>query len=234
MPRKRTGSRGSRVPPGADHHVAAGEVRLGRAPGQHPAADLEDLRGVGQPALAGVGAGEAADGGLDDDGAAAAQGGDVLLGGGVLPHLGVHRGGEHHRAARGEQGVGEQVVGEAVGGLGQQVGGGRRDDHQVGVLPDADVRHLVDVVPDLGGDRVAGQRGPGGGADEVQRGRGRHDPDVVARLGEPAQQLARLVGGDAAADAQHDLRLVHRLSPRLSENASRSCDTHDTPQARQS
>ena len=32
---------------------------------------------------------------------------------------------EHHRAARGEQRVGEQVVGEPVRGLGQQVGGGR-------------------------------------------------------------------------------------------------------------
>ena len=85
-----------------------------------------------------------------------------------------------HRAARGQQRVGEQVVGEAVGGLGQQVGGGRRDDHQVGVLADADVRHLVDVGPDLGGDRLAGQRRPGRRADEPQRGRGRHDPDRVA------------------------------------------------------
>ena len=61
-----------------------------------------------------------------------AQGGDVGLGGGVLPHLGVHRGREHDRAAGGQQGVGEQVVGQPVRGLGQQVGGRRGDHHQVG------------------------------------------------------------------------------------------------------
>ena len=65
--------------------------------------------------------------------AAAAQGRHVLLGGGVLPHLGVHRGREDDRTAGGEQGVGEQVVGEAVGGLGEHVGGGRGDHDQVGV-----------------------------------------------------------------------------------------------------
>ena len=185
---------------GGDDDVPAGEVGRGRgAAGQHPAADREDLGGLGQPALAGVGAGEPADGGLEDDDAAAAQGGDVGLGGGVLPHLGVHRGREDDRAAGGEQGVGEQVVGEAVGGPGQQVGGGRGDDDEVGLLAEPHVRHLVDVVPDLGGDRLAGQRGPGGRADEVQRGCGGHDADVVAGLGEQAQQLARLVGGDAAA-----------------------------------
>ncbi len=205
------------------------EVRLGGAPGQHAATDLEDLRRVGQPALAGVDAGEPADGGLDDDGAAAAERGHVLLGGRVLPHLGVHGGREDDRAAGGQERVGEQVVGEAVGGLGEHVGRGGRDDHQVGVLADADVRYLVDVVPDLRRDRVAGQGGPGRGADEVQRGGGGHHADVVARLREPSQQLTGLVGGDAAADPQNDPRLVHRLSP-----DSKTWHTHETPQARQS
>ena len=80
-----------------------------------------------------------------------------------------------------------------------------RDHDQVGVPADAHVRHLVGVVPDLGGDRLAGQRRPGGRADEVQRGGGGHDPDAVPRLGEQPQQFTGLVGGDAAADAQHDL-----------------------------
>ena len=96
--------------------------RRGRAP---RGTTVEDLGGLGQPALAGVGAGEPALGRLDDEGAARAQGRDVGPGGGVLPHLGVHRRREHHRAAGGEQRVGEQVVGQAVRGLGQQVGGGR-------------------------------------------------------------------------------------------------------------
>jgi len=99
-----------------------------------------------------------------------------------------------------------------VRGPGQGVGGGGRDHDQVGVLPDPDVRDLVDVVPDPGADGVARQRRPGGLADEVQRGLGGHHPDVVPGLGEAAQQFARLVGGDAAAHAQHDLWLAHRHS----------------------
>ena len=124
----------------------------------------------------------------------------------MLPHLGVHRRGEHDRAARGEQGVGEQVVGQPVRGLGHQVGGRRGHHDQVGVLADPDVRHLVDVAPHLGGDRLAGQRRPGRGADELERGRGRHDGDVVAGLGEPAQQLAGLVRRDPAGHAEDDTR----------------------------
>ncbi|BFO19861.1 hypothetical protein SHKM778_62490 [Streptomyces sp. KM77-8] len=116
-----------------------------------------------------------------------------------------------------------------MGRPGERVGGGGGDDHQVGVLSDADVRHLVDVVPDLGGDRVPGERGPGGRADEVQGGGGGDDPDVVPRLRQPPQQLAGLVRGDAATDPKNDLRLVHRLSP-----TSEMFDhPHETPQARQ-
>ena len=81
-----------------------------------------------------------------------------------------------------------------------------RDHDQVGRLADPDVRHLVDVGPDVGGDRLAGQRRPGGGADELQRGGGRDDGHVVAGLGEPAQQLAGLVGRDAAGDPENDAR----------------------------
>jgi hypothetical protein len=67
----------------------------------------------------------------------------------------------------------EQVVGQAVGGAGQQVGRGRGDDDEVGVLADAYVRHLVDVVPHVGGDRLARQRPTRSGADEAQRRAGR-------------------------------------------------------------
>ena len=73
-------------------------------------------------------------------------------------------------------------------------------------LADPDVGHGVDVGPHVGGDGLARQGGPRRGADELQRrGRG-HDGDVVPRLGEPAEQLAGLVGRDAAADPQDDLR----------------------------
>ncbi len=189
---------------GGDHDVATRQVEdVGSSTaGEHVTRQLEDLLGLGQPALAGVLAGQPPLGGLDDERAPAAQRRDVVLGGGVLPHLGVHRGDEHDRAAGGEQRVGQQVVGEAVRGLGQEVGGRRRHDHEVGVLADPDVRDLVHVVPHLGRHRLAGQRGPGGRADEPQRRRGGHDRDVVAGLGEAPEQLAGLVGRDAAADPE--------------------------------
>ena len=57
------------------------------------------------------------------------------------------------------------------GRAGQQVGGGGGDDDELGLAADPDVRDLGHVVPDVGGDRVAGQRLEGRGADELQRGR---------------------------------------------------------------
>ncbi len=217
LPRKRTGSSGSRVPPALTttcRPARSGSVTP-RASTRRQTSKISD--GFGQPPLAGVHAGQAPHRRVDDHGAAAAQRRHVLLGGRVLPHLGVHGGGEDDRAPGGEQCVRQQVVGEAVGGLREHVGGGGGDDDQVGPLPDADVRDLVDVRPDLGRDGVAGERGPGRGADEVQRGLRRDDPHVVPRLGQSPQQLTGLVRGDATADPQHDLRLVH-VSPRTSEN----------------
>ena len=157
---------------GGDDHLATGEV-LGDvgAAVEQPAHQLVDLGGLRQPALAGVGAGEAADGGLDDDRPALAEGGDVGLRGRVLPHLGVHRRGEDHRAARGEERVGEEVVGQAVRRAGEQVGGRRCDHDHVGLLADVDVGHGVDVGPHVGGDGLARQGGPRRGADELQRRR---------------------------------------------------------------
>ena len=119
---------------GRDDHAAALEVARQRerlvvrqAPLEQEAGELGDLGGLGQTPGAGVGAGEATGGGLEDDGAPAAQGGDVVDGRRVLPHLGVHRGDGEHRTSRGEQRRRQQVVGAPVGHPGQQVrGGGRR------------------------------------------------------------------------------------------------------------
>ena len=168
-----------------------------------------DLFGLGQPSGAAVGPGESAGRRLEDDGAATAQRGHVVDGGGVEPHLGVHRGCEQHRTSGGQQRGGQQVVGPARDGAGQQVRGGGRDDDEVGFLPDPDMRDLVDVVPDAGVDGVTRQGLEGRGADESQRGLGGNDADVVAGLGELTDHGARLVGGDASGDADDDPLAVH-------------------------
>ncbi len=57
---------------------------------------------------------------------------------------------------------------------------------------------------------MTGQRGPGCLADEPERVRGGHHPDIVPRFGEQPEQLARLVGGDTGADPEDD---AHRQLP---------------------
>jgi hypothetical protein len=80
----------------------------------------------------------------------------------------------------------------------------------VGPLPDTHVRHLRHVREHAGVHGVTGQRLEGGDADEPECGLGGHNPDLMARLGEPPQDLARLVGGDPAADAQNYSRASRR------------------------
>ena len=87
LPRKRTGSRFSRVPPAETTTLRPTRSRS-TTRGRHVDADGVDLLGLGQPALAGVGAGQAPDRGLEDQRAALPQGRDVGLGRGV-PHISV-------------------------------------------------------------------------------------------------------------------------------------------------
>ena len=124
-----------------DHHPPAGEVAGQRVgPLQQQPGQLGDLGGLGQAPGPGVAAGEPARGRLHDDRAAATQQRHVVPRGRVLPHLGVHRGHEQHRAAGREQRGGEQVVRAAVRGAGQQVRRRRGDDDEVGLLAELDVR----------------------------------------------------------------------------------------------
>ena len=167
-------------------------------PLQEQPGQLGDLGGVRQPSGTGVLAGEAARRGVEHHSAAGAQQRDVGPRSRVFPHLRVHRGREQHRTSRGEQGRGEQVVGAAVRGPRQQVGRRRRDHDQVGLLAQLHVRHRRDVGEDPGVHGLAGERLERGGADELQRRRGGQHPHGVPGLGEPPQQLAGLVGGDAA------------------------------------
>ena len=185
LPMNRTGSISSRVPP-ADTTTrrparSAGQVRAGRAAGEQARRGGEDRVRLGEPPRPAVPAGQAADRGVEDDGATTAQQGHVGLGRGVLPHLGVHGRRVQHRAPGGEQRGGQQVPGHPGRGPGHQVGGSGRDHHEVGRLPEPDMRHLGHAGPGIGRHRLAGQRGPGGLADETEGVRGGHDPDADGR-----------------------------------------------------
>ncbi len=91
-----------------------------------------------------------------------------------------------------------------MGGAGEQVGGGGSHEDEVCLLSQPHVGDFVHVLPHLGGDRLAGERRPGGLAHEAERVPGGDHPDVVPGLGETAQQFADLVGGDPPAYTEND------------------------------
>ena len=176
---------------GGDEHALAGE-----APRREQLPDPRgDLVGLGHPADAPLALGRLALVGPDELDAARRQRLDVRARRRVRPHARVHRGRDEHGPAVGERRLGEHVVGEPVGELRERVRRARRDDEQVGAR-----QVLVEIV--AGG--PAGERGEGLGADEPL-GAGRDERDhVVPALDEQARQLAGLVGGDPAGDAEQD------------------------------
>ena len=222
LPRNRTGSSGSRVPPAlivtvspASGRPAAGEegaasggrhARCSRAPPAHRRGP-GPLRKWPRVRAAGPGpesdAGQPAGGGFQHGDAPAAQRLDVGLGCRVLPHFGVHGRGHQHRAVAGhQQGVAEEVVGLAGGGACQQVGRGRGHHDQLGFVAEADVVDGVHVVEDAVADRMPGQRLPRGDADEAGRGLRGDDRDVMAGFSKKPEERRHLVGGYPSPDSE--------------------------------
>ena len=89
---------------------------------------------------------------------------------------------------------------------GDEIGRCRRDQNQIGLARQVDMRHRVrhPRIPLVGEHRLAGQCLEGRRRDEVGRPLGHRHLHVGALLAEQADQFGRLVGGDAAGDAEHD------------------------------
>src|SRR5207245_763289 len=126
---------------------------------------------------------------------------------GVVPHPAVHGRRDQHGPAGGEEDRGQEVVGDALRRLGQEVGGGRRDHDGVRALGQ---RHVLDRVGALGIEEVrehgtAGERAEGEGAYELARVLGQADGGAGAERGELAQEVHRLVGRDGPGDAEDQL-----------------------------
>ena len=81
----------------------------------------------------------------------------------------------------------------------------RRDDHQIGSLPQGDVPDLRDIVVHRGGDRMAADRLPRGDADEAHRVVGRDHVDLMTVQHEQPYELHGLVGGDPARHSDDDV-----------------------------
>ena len=172
-------------------------------PGRDP---IRDLRRLEHPARPDLPARLVAFSGAEHRDAPVEQGQHVRPRRRRLPHPAVHRRCEHQRRRRREAQGGEEVVGEAVGEPGQHAGGGGRDEHEIRPPGELDVSHpglglLVEqiAVHRIGGEGLEGQR-----SHELARGGGHHDPHLEAPVVQSSNEVGRLVGRDAARDAQHD------------------------------
>ena len=142
--------------------------------------------------------------GPDHDGASRAERREVRLDGGMLEHAGVHRGSDEERAPRRERGHREEVVGEPVRELREDVGGGGRDDEKVRSLGEADVQDVRLLAPEVRERGTAREGLERERRDEARRGRRQDRVHARAGLRQPAREIRGLVRGDRAADAEED------------------------------
>jgi hypothetical protein len=189
-------------------HQHAAAAQGGFARRQHAAGRLDDLRRLGQPALANPAAREIPLARLDEAHAARGQRLHVPLHRLVRQHVAVHRRRQQHRGARRQVERGQEIVGDAVGELADDVGGARRDEQQRDAVGN---RYVLDVGVHPGPPLRRDHRPPCDGleghrADETGGRPGHHGDDVVAALLQAAAHLHRLVGADAAGDAERDQR----------------------------
>src|SRR4051812_3882399 len=89
----------------------------------------------------------------------------------------------------------------------EDVGGGGRDQEEVGFVGEANVRRLPTFffVVEIGDDGAAGKGFEREGGDELLRVRGEDDVDFDARFGEAAGEVGGFVSGDGTGDAQDDV-----------------------------
>eukprot|EP01132_Coremiostelium_polycephalum_P020831 gene20832-biopygen11637 len=194
---------------GGDQHVLAGQGQVLEAVG----GAVGQVGGFEHAAHAHVAAGLAAGGRAENLEAAALQELGVGLGGRVAPHGLVHGRGDRDGGVGGQYQGGQQVVGNALGQAGDQVGGGRGDQHQVGPLGQLDVAHggFGRRVQQVEVNRVAGQGLHGQRGDEFTAATGHDHAHFGALVEKPANQLCALVGGNAAADAENDAFPIQTL-----------------------
>ena len=188
--------------PGGDQHPQARHI-LGR--GEDLDTLFHDLRRLAHAARAHVAAGQQAPFGADGQDAAGQQNPEVFPGGDIVPHAGVHGRGDEHGRAGGQHGGGQHIVRDAMGHFGHDIGGGRGDQKQIGLLGQGHVLHLpalgtVKGVRDAG---IIAEGLKGEGRNELAGVRGHDDMHPRARFAQTGNHLAALVGRDASRDA-HD------------------------------
>ena len=141
--------------------------------------------------------------GLDEHGAADAELADVVAGGSRLVHVHVHGRRQHERRGTRQGRGGEQIVGDAVGQLGQDVGRARRDDEGIGLLSKRDVMNGIGrVVEQVDRHLLVGKRSERDGINEMRGVLSHAHLHTHASLLKAADDLAGFICGNAAGYAQ--------------------------------
>ena len=110
---------------------------------EHLTDSLDDVLGLAHAPRVHVAAGKVAAAGSHHMDTVLAQRGHVGLRCRRLPHAVVHSGCDHDGSRRCQQRGGDEVIGDAVGHLGDNIGRRGRHDHQIGLLRQ---RNVVDGV----------------------------------------------------------------------------------------
>ena len=189
---------------GADQHGPAGE----RPEAGGGLDRLDDLLRLGHPPHADLARGERPLDGTGEADAAPAPASPRAAASPPVSHIAeCMAGADHQRAGEGERGGGQEVVAEPEGQPGQDVGGGRRHAQHlrpgrggdVRLLARAGRRQVLLLVDAVAGEHLQRQR-----RHERDGAAGQSAAHLVTARAQAAHQLGRLVGRDAAADAEQD------------------------------
>ena len=204
LPRKRTASSGSRVPPAVTSTRRPASLPLGSPPASDAprCAPRSPSGSAIRPGPTRPSASSPSSGPTTIAPRSTSTR-EVRLRRRVLPHRRVHRGRQHERAAVGERGLGQEVVGEPVGEPRHRVRGQRRDDEQRRRRSGADTGRRA--APSARAPRTSrAATNSSAPARDDRR-------DVVPGADEQPDELTGLVGGDAARHADEDSRHGHSV-----------------------
>ena len=139
----------------------------------------------------------------------------IPLGSWMVPHADIHRRNRQNGFVRCEQNGGRQIISDARGHLGKDIGSGRTNHHKVGLtaelnMPDfpffLQVEHVA-IYLVFGHDAHRKRR------DKLSRAFRHHRAYGNALTLQQAHKLKRFVSSDAAANDQEDAFFNHQLNP---------------------
>ena len=128
----------------------------------------------------------------------------------MLPHVWIHRRRQQHLAVGSDEHGAGEIVGVAARELGHEIGGRGRDHDEIGLARQPDVAdvELASRIEQVREHALARQRAGRQRRDEFLRRLGENAAHGEAVFFEPADEIERLVGGDAATDDEENVLRV--------------------------